>query len=610
MLQTLLRVFLIPLIAFITLTILWLTFYPFHSPIAQASSRPIQSAFSFSATGQPEKQVRASNAFTTGAFVAQAAGTPTPTYQMKPLSPEQRAELLDAIEAPLRPANASIIFMKTVVLDSEQCFEKTDHEIVVTPTTIVTYCFIVLNTGTETLRRHTVVDEQLGRLVDELEYDLTPAGTATDAAFFHVTKLITTSISSSATWTAQNNTLAVSASDRTHVIIPTIDIDSTVVANSSRCGGEKNLRVALNASLLYCYRLNNTTPLTLTLHTLVDSNFGILVENQALTLPAGSAFTVTHTMTAVQSNTSTVTWTSIAENQMQLMATDSVTVQVPASTKLSVGASLTNDACGKQTPLVVPYGSTVTFCYLLQNTGGTPLQRHEIRDSLYEFTESFTQTVSVNRSLAVTVSKVITQNTVNSVTWKAYTADGDIAIDSSMITVSVAPSAGLSLTTYYDVDRNQTRHPYEMGLAGISITISAPSARLFSGTSNTHGLVTFAGLTELGTYTVTIADSSIPSGYAINTALAQIIITQTGWLTREIGYRGPDDADRDGDLIPDFVEGPEDFDGDGIPNYLDTDSDNDGFPDLIEGTGDADGDGHPNYLDPDVVKLYLPTITQ
>ncbi len=58
-------------------------------------------------------------------------------------------------------------------------------------------------------------------------------------------------------------------------------------------------------------------------------------------------------------------------------------------------------------------------------------------------------------------------------------------------------------------------------------------------------------------------------------------------------------TDTDGDGIPYEVEGEEDPDGDGTPNYLDEDSDGDGISDLEEGAGDADGDGIPNFLDLD-----------
>src|SRR3954463_13853054 len=67
----------------------------------------------------------------------------------------------------------------------------------------------------------------------------------------------------------------------------------------------------------------------------------------------------------------------------------------------------------------------------------------------------------------------------------------------------------------------------------------------------------------------------------------------------------PDGAfdDFDGDGIPDVVEGrydmpPRDTDGDGIPDAKDSDSDDDGIPDSVEGVEDWDHDGVPNYIDP------------
>ena len=66
---------------------------------------------------------------------------------------------------------------------------------------------------------------------------------------------------------------------------------------------------------------------------------------------------------------------------------------------------------------------------------------------------------------------------------------------------------------------------------------------------------------------------------------------------------GADDADDDGDGIPNGVEGCEDFDSDSLPNCMDPDSDGDGVPDSQECGGqscnDTDGDGIPDYIDRD-----------
>lgn len=61
----------------------------------------------------------------------------------------------------------------------------------------------------------------------------------------------------------------------------------------------------------------------------------------------------------------------------------------------------------------------------------------------------------------------------------------------------------------------------------------------------------------------------------------------------------PSASDPDVDGILSREEGTGDWDGDGIPNYLDADDDNDGIPTLLEGRGDVDGGGVPNFLDLD-----------
>ncbi len=65
------------------------------------------------------------------------------------------------------------------------------------------------------------------------------------------------------------------------------------------------------------------------------------------------------------------------------------------------------------------------------------------------------------------------------------------------------------------------------------------------------------------------------------------------------------DGDCDGDQIPNGLECNngsgrcEDFDRDGVPDYLDNDSDNDGILDFFEKYIDSDGDGRMNYVDID-----------
>ncbi|MFO7735427.1 MAG: hypothetical protein R6W70_04340, partial [bacterium] len=77
--------------------------------------------------------------------------------------------------------------------------------------------------------------------------------------------------------------------------------------------------------------------------------------------------------------------------------------------------------------------------------------------------------------------------------------------------------------------------------------------------------------------------------------------------TDDDGTPNYQDTDSDGDGIPDEIEAPNgvpvDTDEDGVPDFLDTDSDGDGIPDRHECSElpcrDTDGDGVPDYRDTD-----------
>ena len=107
-------------------------------------------------------------------------------------------------------------------------------------------------------------------------------------------------------------------------------------------------------------------------------------------------------------------------------------------------------------------------------------------------------------------------------------------------------------------------------------------------------LTSISGLSGL-VYEYTITDSN-------NCVYTDVVIIPT--------------TDADCDSIPDTDDGFDDFDFDGIPNYLDTDSDGDGLSDFLERDYDRDGivyddcddDGFPNFLDIDYCDLFIPTV--
>jgi gliding motility-associated-like protein len=86
-----------------------------------------------------------------------------------------------------------------------------------------------------------------------------------------------------------------------------------------------------------------------------------------------------------------------------------------------------------------------------------------------------------------------------------------------------------------------------------------------------------------------LSDGTNPADGCSFKAASSTLAPSAAWLL----------LDCDADGISNKAEGKQDFDGDGIPNCLDTDSDGDSISDKLETTVDTDKDGKSDYLDLD-----------
>jgi hypothetical protein len=189
---------------------------------------------------------------------------------------------------------------------------------------------------------------------------------------------------------------------------------------------------------------------------------------------------------------------------------------------------------------------------------------------------------------------------VNTVTWTAYNDNGTMATDSAVVTVTVIPSATQTIAVYYDVDRDQRFDQYEAGIANVAVTLTSPTNRAFTVRTDSAGLAIFTNLPEVGQFRVAIDPASLPQSFVPSDVKEFVTVSENRPINPlYLGYRGPDGVDQDGDKILDHIEGPDDVDGDGLPNYRDLDSDSDGLLDAVE--------GYPASITPSQRKLYLPT---
>lgn len=222
-----------------------------------------------------------------------------------------------------------ISIQKTVGTDPLTC-AATDA-ITVTGGADVTYCYQVTNTGLLDLTLHTLEDSQSGTLLNELSYNLVPGA----SAFLTDTVSITQTTVNTATWTAFNPgpTDVVTATDTATVTViqlePEVSLEKTVGTDPTTCAATDSISVDEGTDVTYCFEVTNTGNLTLTQHTLADSELGILLDNFSYSLVPGASAFITSTVQITQTTVNTATWTAFNPGPVDTAeASDTATVNV------------------------------------------------------------------------------------------------------------------------------------------------------------------------------------------------------------------------------------------------------------------------------------------
>ena len=89
-----------------------------------------------------------------------------------------------------------------------------------------------------------------------------------------------------------------------------IQLNKTVGIDSGVCAAADEITVGEGTTVTYCYEVTNTGGVTLTMHDLVDSELGLILDDFSFSLvPFASAF-VTQSATITQTTVNTATWTA------------------------------------------------------------------------------------------------------------------------------------------------------------------------------------------------------------------------------------------------------------------------------------------------------------
>jgi uncharacterized repeat protein (TIGR01451 family) len=516
---------------------------------------------------------------------------------------------------------------------------KTPNLLNATVGSTVNYSYRIINSGDVTLHNLTAVDDKLGSLPLNTT-TLAPGGeTITSASYV---------VQESDLPGPLVNVVQVSALSPTNDLVSASQTAAVALTSSSLLRVEKTPSVTtaqVGDTITYTYRVTNLGNVTVQALVAKDDQLGVITLG-ATTLAASASTTATASYVVQEADlpgplVNTVVVTGTKSGGETIVGSTGAVVLLTSQPAITLEKSV------DQSTAVA--GDSLTYRYRVVNTGDVSLSNLTLIDNKIGSVPLGVGQLLPGGVVTGTALYVVAQGDlpgplVNTATVTAQAPAGPpvTASDSASVTLR---RLGLVLTK-------------TVGVAGVGPACATGTILVVPVNTTVSYCYTVRNTGEVALSLHALGDNQLGSifggvsfhlapGQAISTAALGIPITATiqGEVTNiatwsattdlAAGLPGAartvtasaaatvrmskDDEDADTDTIPDNVEGADDVDGDGLPNFLDPDSDNDGAPDAQE-VGpdpqipqDSDGDGIPDFVDPDTPGaseqlLFLPLV--
>lgn len=162
---------------------------------------------------------------------------------------------------------------------------------------------------------------------------------------------------------------------------PALVFTKTVGTDPGICGPSAEITIVSGMQVVYCYQVHNSGTVTLSTHTLTDTQLGVLLNNAAIDLAPGGSMLITESATIAATTINTATWNARTTTGTAVLATDSarVNTQLPAIS-LNKTVGLSDVSCAATNSRSVEPGTSVTFCYEVTNTGPVTVSTHTLVD--------------------------------------------------------------------------------------------------------------------------------------------------------------------------------------------------------------------------------------